>query len=358
MSQIYRHFFLLLSIVILAVGSNAQSGRTKPSPTPTPNSISGPSALTRPTPAPTPVVRLTPTPTQPNADDDEILRVNSTLVPIPVSITDRSGKVAVAIRESDIELLIDGKPAEVGEVTRTEIPLRLAMIFDNSSSVAIARDFERDAAKRFFRRVIRGNGDLAALFSVNDLVRLEQPFTRDVSSLTRAIDQLGPPSGATALLDSILRAADNLRSAQGRRVLVIVSDGEDTYSEPRTTLEMVVRDLLAADIQVFVVNTKEFENFKRTGQRKGNANIRALTAERRMLEITTQTGGAVYSPIDEREVRDAFELIAAELSQQYVISYYPEDESARRGEFRTIEVRVTDRPELNVRSRKGYYVPK
>lgn len=356
--KFFSAFFLVLAALVIAGETFAQSGRAKPTPTPTPNSISGPSGLTRPTPAPTPNARPTSTPNAPRIDDEEILRVSSTLVPIPVSITDRNGRAVNQIRESDIELLIDGEPAEVGDLTRTEVPLRLAMIFDNSSSVAIARDFERDAAKRFFRRVVRGNGDLAALFSVNDLVKLEQPFTRDVSALTRAIDQLAQPQGATALLDSIMRAADYLRSAQGRRVIVLVSDGEDTYSEPRTTLELVVRELLSADVQVFVLNTKEFENFKRTGQRKGNANVRALAAERRMLEITTQTGGAVHSPIEESEVRDAFERIAAELSQQYIIGYYPEDDSARRGNLRSIEVRIKGRDDLVVRSRKGYYVPK
>jgi VWFA-related protein len=156
----------------------------------------------------------------------------------------------------------------------------------------------------------------------------------------------------------MIEVATYLKSASGRRVLVVMSDGEDTYSELTTTLEGVIKSLLVNDVQVYIVKTKDFENFKRTGIRGGNANTRALTAERRMIEIAAQTGGAVFSPIDEPEMKDAFDRISAELSQQYVLSYYPEDDAAKRGEFRSIALSIKDKPGLTPRTRKGYYVPK
>ena len=139
---------------------------------------------------------------------------------------------------------------------------------------------------------------------------------------------------------------------------MIVSDGEDTYSDEKTTLEGVIKALQLSNAQVYVVKTKDFENYKRTGVRGGNANIRALTAERRMIEIAQQTGGAVYSPIDENEMNQAFKQISAELSQQYILSYYPDDEADKRGEYRTITVTVKGKPNASLRTRKGYYVPK
>ena len=102
----------------------------------------------------------------------------------------------------------------------------------------------------------------------------------------------------------------------------------------------------------------DFENYKRTGQRGGNANLRQLAAERRMQEITSQTGGAVYSPLDEDELDRAFNQISAELAQQYILSYYPEDERDKRGEFRSISLSVKNRQNLTIRTRKGYYIPK
>lgn len=353
-SRVFVLFFV--PFACFAVNTLAQSGRTKPSPTPTPQrTISGPSVLTSSTPS---AQKPTPAPTATPATDEDVIKVDSVLVPIPVSVTESDGRAVRTLKLTDFELRIDGKSAEIAELTRSETPIRLAMLFDNSSSVLIARDFEKNAAVRFFRRVIRPERDKAALFSVADWTRLEQAFTTDVSLLTRAIELFPEPKGATALLDGIVEVADYLRSATGRRVLVIVSDGEDTYSDLKTTLEGVVRSLLVSDVQVYVVKTKDFENFKRTGVRGGNANIRALTAERRMIEITQQTGGSVYSPIDEDEMSAAFTQIAAELSQQYVLSYYPEDDPGKAGDFRSISLSVKGKKDLTVRTRKGYYVGK
>ena len=78
----------------------------------------------------------------------------------------------------------------------------------------------------------------------------------------------------------------------------------------------------------------------------------------RMIEIAAQTGGAVYSPIDENELSAAFNQISAELSQQYILSYYPDPEPDKRGQFRNISLTVKGKPNLNVRTRNGYYVPK
>ena len=346
---------LLFFCLAFAAGSFAQSARVKPTVTPTPKPISGPSVIFMPTQGKTNPANATPTPT-PKADLDDIIKVDSVLVPIPVSVLDQNGRAVGTLKLTDFELKIDGKITEIGDLARSETPIRLAMIFDNSSSVLLARDFEKQAALRFFRRVIRPERDLAALFSMADYTRVEQGFTKDISLLTNAIEMFPEPKGATALLDGIIKVAEYLKSANGRRVVVIMSDGEDTYSDLTTTLEDVVRALQINDCQVYVVKTKDFENYKRTGIRGGNANIRALTAERRMIEIAAQTGGAVYSPIDENELKDAFDRISAELSQQYVLSYYPEDESDKRGEFRSISLAVKGKQNLTVRTRKGYYV--
>jgi Ca-activated chloride channel family protein len=273
-----------------------------------------------------------------------------------VSVVDANGRAVTNLTLSDFELRVDGKPVELSDLARSESPIRLAMLFDNSSSVLIAREFEKDAAIKFFRRVIRPDKDLAALYSVSTTTELEQPFTSDVSSLIRAIELFPPPEGATALLEGIILGAEYLREVRGRRVMIIVSDGDDTKSD--VTFEDTIRALQIADCQVYVVKTTDFENYKRTGSRRGNANIRALAAERRMTEITRQTGGSVHSPVDERELDDAFRQISSELSQQYILSYYPEDTALVPGQFREITLSLKNRPGLAVRTRKGYYVPK
>ena len=344
-------FILTFSSIVFA-----QSGRIKPSETPTPK--------------PNPRVIYIPTQTKsqepkPNAspmlstateeNDGDVISVDSTLVPIPVSVIDRNGQAVTNLKLENFQLQIDGKEAEISELLRSDSPVRLALLFDNSSSVTIAREFEKKAAIRFFKRVLRPDKDLAALYSVQTGTRLEQPLTKDISQLTGAIENFPVPAGATALLDAIITAADYLKTQQGRRVIVIVSDGEDTISD--STFEDAVKAVQAGNCQVYVVKTKDFENYKRTGQRVGNANIRALSAERRMQELTAQTGGAVYSPIDEKELEQAFNQISAELAQQYILSYYPETLD-KIGQFHDISLKVKDRENLFVRTRKGYYVLK
>ena len=345
-------FFILLA----ASFALAQSGRVKPAETPKPGTSKiNPPIVYKPTNNDRPRV-ATPTPTpSPAASDDGEITVESNLVPIPVSVLDAAGHPVTNLKLSDFILEVDGKPVEISELTRSETPIRLAMLFDNSSSVSIAREFEQSAALKFFRRVIRPEKDLAALYSVSTYVRLEQPFTAEISSLTRAIEMFPPPEGATKLLDAMIEAAKYLDGVSGRRVIVIVSDGDDTYSD--STLEQALKALQLANCQVYVVKTTDFENYKRTGSRRGNANIRQLAAERRMMEITAQTGGDVYSPVDEKEVDEAFRQITAALSQQYILSYYPDDERDKRGAFRNISLTLKDK-QLTAKTRKGYYVPR
>lgn len=352
---------ILLTILFLSAVSVcfAQSGRIKPNekptPTPRPRVVYVPTQtlpeIVKPIPTPTP----TPAKKSDEADDGEVIRVESALVPIPASVTDAGGNVVSNLKLEDFQLEVNGKEAVISELFRSQTPVRLALLFDNSSSVTSAREFEKKAAVRFFRQVIRPEKDLAALYSVATYSRLEQPLTKNVSSLVDAIENFEKPEGATALLDGIVSAAEYLKSAEGRRVIVIVSDGEDTYSDLATTLEKTIKAAQVANCQIFVVKTTDFENYKQTGIRGGNANIRLLTAERRMQELAAQTGGAVYSPVDETELNAAFTEISAELAQQYILNYYPEDNAAN-GEFRTISLKVKSSKNLTVRTRKGYYV--
>ncbi|MCC6327866.1 MAG: VWA domain-containing protein [Acidobacteria bacterium] len=347
--------FAFAIILALTTTAFAQSGRNKPpeqpssTPRPAPRNTVNYNPTQRQGEAPAP------TPTPKAAADSEIIKVDSTLVPIPATVIDANGRTVSTLRLEDFELQINGKRVQITDLSRSESPIRLAMLFDNSSSVSIAREFEKKAAIRFFDRMIRPKIDLAALFSVATFSRLEQPLTNNIDSLTRAVEAFPPPEGATALLDGIIKAAEYLGEVQGRRVLVIVSDGDDTYSD--STLEQAMRSLQVANCQVYVVKTTDFENYVRTRSRTGNANIRQLAAERRMLEVAMQTGGRVYSPIDEKELDEAFRQISAELSQQYILSYYPDTATEKRGEFREIALTVKNKGNLDIRTRKGYYVP-
>jgi Ca-activated chloride channel homolog len=352
----FRLFIFVPLCLIFSVSVFAQSGRNKDKQEPEKTTKqTSQIILTQATPIPTPTPKITPTPTTIKENDEDVIRVDSTLVPIPVTVTDEQGRVVLNLIAEDFELRVDGKPVEIGEIFRSETSLKLVMLFDNSSSVREAREFEKKAAIRFFKQVIRPQKDQVALFSVATAVKLEQPFTKNVSNLIQAIENFAEPAGATALLDAIFDASKYLQDVEGRRVIVIVSDGEDTYSD--ANFEDAMKVAISSNCQVYIVKTTDFENYKKTGERIPNSNVRFLNAERRMQETAKQTGGAVYSPIDEKELDAAFVKISNELSNQYILGYYPE-ELGIKGQFKEISVSIKNRPNLTVRTRKGYYVPK
>jgi Ca-activated chloride channel family protein len=263
---------------------------------------------------------------------------------------DSQGRAVINLQLEDFELRVDGQPRTISELSRAEVPVTLALLFDNSQSLSAAREFEKQAAVKFFRSVIRPI-DRAAIYSVSTDVSLVQPLTNNVPALVRTIEHFGKPEGATRLLDAIAEAANYLRPYPGRKVIIIVSDGEDTLSD--LDFDGVVRKTLAADCQVYAVQTKQIEYVMLTGQ-TSNANLQALAAERRMQDLTSHTGGTVYTPLQANDLDSAFSQISADLAQQYILSYYPTDERAD-GRFRTISVRVATRPNMRVRARRGYY---
>jgi Ca-activated chloride channel homolog len=328
----------------------AQSGRLKePKPkssTTKPPTSPGPIAEPSQIPGATP--GKTPPPSVDNAngeiDPNDIVRVSSNLVPIPVSVFDARGIALTGLRLDDFELRVDGQLRAISDMTRTETNVRMAMLFDNSGSIDFAREFEKQAAKHFFRKVMRPV-DEAAIFSIGSENYLAQPLTRDVSVLERTIESFARPEGSTSLFDAIIDAAAYLRPYSGRRVLVIVSDGVETTS--RNDFETTIRQVLADDCQIFIVQTGLYEG----------ANVRALAAERRMEQLAGQTGGAVYIPKTTDDLDAAFQQIAADLAQQYVLSYYSAEER-RDGRFHLIDLRVKTRKDVRVRARKGYYSPK
>ncbi|HEX2269598.1 MAG TPA: VWA domain-containing protein, partial [Pyrinomonadaceae bacterium] len=286
-------WFAAVLILCLALPVWSQSGRrnepgkgTKPGPDP--NRPAGGSS--RPATMPGDEV-----------DEDDVIRITSNLVPIPVSVVDRHGNAITNLKLEDFELRVDGVVRPISDLTRSETSVRMAMLFDNSGSLDAAREFEKQAAIRFFRKVLRPK-DEAAIYSIETDSYLVQPLTKDIIRLEQTIAMFGKPEGGTSLFDAIIGAADYLKPYAGRRVLVIVSDGIETTSR-HSDFDYVVQHVLADDCQIYVVQTGLYEG----------ANLRQLAAERRMEQLTSQTGGAVFLPKTTDQLDLAFDQIAADL---------------------------------------------
>jgi len=333
---------LLVMFVLLPSSSHSQSGRQKtPTPQPSPTSKTRPRQTSKSTTQPT----TSQTSAKPNAnqdDADDVVRVSSNLVPVPATVVDSRGVTVTNLKLEDFELRVDGEPNPISEISRADTPVRMAMLFDNSGSLSEFRDFEKHAAIKFFRNVLRPV-DQAAVFSVSTDVVLAEPLTNNARRLELTIESFGKPEGATSLFDAIIQAGSYLKPYTGRRVVVIVSDGEDTTSH--ADFDTTMQRALADDCQIYVVQTGLYEN----------ANLRALAAERRMQEFAAQTGGAAYIPKSAEDLDDAFAQIAADLAQQYILSYYPAADK-RDGKYHVIAVRVKTKPNTRVRARKGFLV--
>lgn len=341
---------LVLSAALSALAA-AQSGRSHPQEPETKRPVK---------PVPPPELPGPKSDTTKQGPPDETLSISSNLVTVVTSVMlpkDASeGLSHGGLQAEDFEVLEDGVPQEIAQFSREEdTPLRLVMLFDVSSSITQQINFERRAAAKFFERIMRPQ-DKAALFAVSTDVTVLQDFTGKVNLLTNATKLLRA-KGATSLYDAIYLAADYLKPTQGRRIIVIVSDGGDTTSAK--SLREALAEAQAADAVIYAVFT---------GTNLTSANVRDLAAERALVTLTSETGGEVLYPQlgltagdnDEEKslhiLDEAFARLAAQLRTQYTLRFYSTNE-ARDGRFRKIAVRVK-KPGYTARARSGYYAPK
>ncbi|HZS09030.1 MAG TPA: VWA domain-containing protein [Blastocatellia bacterium] len=297
-----------------------------------------------------------PSPPEQKEPKEESIRVSTDLVTVVTSVAGPAG-AAAPLRREDFEVLEDGVPQEISAFARdNDVPLRLVMLFDTSSSVAPQIGFERRAAGRFFERVMRPQ-DQAALYSVATEVVVMQDFTGRVSLLTGAAKQLRA-KGATSLYDGIFLAAEQLSSLPGRHIIVIVSDGGDTTSGKN------LKEALAAAQQADAVIFAIF-----SGTRSPSQNVRDLAAEGALATLTGETGGETFYPrplrgdydegSEDQELKlldAAFARLADQLRTQYTLGFYSGNE-ARDGRFRRLTVRIR-KAGYTARARAGYYAPK
>jgi VWFA-related protein len=357
--------FCLLALVAQAAGSRAQSGRnrtpqppagktgegTRPAAPAIEGPVAEPETSTRPaaviprsTKGPLPARTKDAGSDAAGAGDDEVVRVSTSLVPLPAAVTDREGRAVTGLRLEDFELLVDGRPRPLAELSRSETPANIVLLFDNSSSLNATRAFQKEAAIRFLRTVLRPV-DRAALYSISTAPELIRRLTGDAGALAHTVENFPKPKGATALFDSLAEAADYVGAEPGRNVFVVVSDGTDTASE--LDFDAALSTVLRNHVQVYVLRIGHSDN----------ANLRDLAGERRFQEFAAQTGGAVFVPRTREDFQRAFTRIATDLAEQYVLSYYPTEED-RAARFRTLTLRVRNRPGLEVRTRKGFYPPR
>lgn len=254
------------------------------------------------------------------------------LVEVYATVTDERGKVVTHLGREDFDVLEDGARQQVTAFTRGEFPLAAAVAIDRSFSMGAERLAAAKSAARIFLGALRP-ADEAMVIAIGSEIEALAPLSTDRRAQHQAVDGLDR-WGTTSLHDAIIEAMNAIQPARGRRALVLLSDGDDRYSEASAS------DALArarsADVLIYPI---------------------ALGARRPPLfsELAALTGGRSAHLRDARALPQALREIAEELRHQYLLGYTPTRPLDDKGEWRAITVRVK-RPGLQVRARDGYLV--
>jgi len=275
------------------------------------------------------------------------VRVDVKLVNVFVTVTDAHGAPIGSLKQNDFKLSEDGKEQKISVFDKeSALPLSIVLAIDTSLSTRRDLPLELASARRFAHTVLRPQ-DGIALFQFSEIVNEVLPFTSQLKSLDRAIERLHPGS-ATALYDALFLGSQALDKRQGRKVMVVITDGGDTAS--KVDYQDAVRSAEEAEAIVYSIIVVPVE--ASAGRDTGG--------EHALVQISEDTGGKYYYASSLAQLDDAFKQISDELRTQYLLAYYP-SQRLSESEFRRIQLRVDGVPDassLKVRHRTGYYTSK
>ena len=289
-------------------------------------------------------------------EEPETVKVNVRLVNVFATVVDEHGAPHGGLKKEDFQIREDGEPQTVAVFDReSELPLSIVLAVDTSLSTRKDLKLELESARRFVHSILRPV-DAISLYDFKETVQERVPFTNNLARIDRGIDRLQPSFG-TALYDAIYLGGQALESRQGRKVMVVITDGGDTTSKvkyPEAVREAQQSEAIVYSIIVVPIAASAGRN---TG------------GEHALIQISADTGGRYYYASDISRLEEAFRQISDELRTQYLLAYYP----SRRlsdSDFRRIEVKVKHMPSIvktpptaespvyQVRHRSGYYTSK
>ncbi len=255
------------------------------------------------------------------------------VVEVYAAVVDRDGRPVTGLPREAFTVLEDGQPQTISTFTEGEFPLSVAIAVDRSFSMNGAELATAKAAAQAFLSALRPE-DQATVIAIGSSVETVAPLSADRRAQQQAIDAL-QPWGTTELHDAVIASIDAIQTAQGRRALLLLSDGTDRYSTASTS--DALERARHSDVMVYPF---------------------ALGPARPPLfaELAALTGGRSLFPRNAEQATDGAWAVADELRHQYLLGYTP-GRAPSRGEqqWRSITVRV-DRPNATVRARDGYFV--
>ena len=289
---------------------------------------------------------------QQTSDSDDqagtTFRVNVKLVNVFATVTDAEGRPVSSLKEEDFQVFEDGKPQKIAVFHReSELPLSIVVAIDTSLSTRGDEKLELEAARRFAHTILRPIDGLS-LFQFSEIVDQVTPFTADLRVIDRAINRVHP-GAATALYDTLYLGSDALLPRQGRKVMVVITDGGDTVS--KTNYQEAVREAQEAEVILYSIIIVPIEN----------SAGRDIGGEHALIQLSRDTGGKYFYASGMEQLDAAFRQISDELRTQYLLAYYPSSRLSD-SDFRRIQIKInpdtkdySDPADLTVRHRTGYY---
>lgn len=306
-----------------------------------------------------PVVRRPPMqPVDPDPDQQEApspsqggvptIRVQSRLVNIAVSVMDKNGAPVGGLIKDDFVILEDGKPQKIAYFDRqSSTPLSIVLAIDASKSVLRDERLEKTAASHFVNALLRDQDELD-LMDFSDTVREIVPFTNEKKRIERGLNEL-QLGDETALYDAIYLASDRLlqtkNEAGRRRVVVVITDGEDTARRSRYSQALEQAQRAGAMIYPIIIVPVWEDAGRNTG------------GEHALIQMAADTGGKYFYVEDKKDLEPAFARVSDDLRTQYVLGYYAPP-SRKDDSFRSVKVQIKDtalQAQYQLRHRSGYY---
>lgn len=287
-------------------------------------------------------------PQNPPQDAGTTLRVETTLVLIPVSVTDSLNRFVLGLQKEDFHLLEDGVEQGIAHFSGEEAPLSVGLVFDESGSMSYKLRTSQDAVGQFMKTM--DAADEAFLVEFGDSAKVSVGFTSRTEKIQDALIA-AQPSGLTALLDAVNLALSEMKQAKNsRKAIVIISDGGDNHSHYTSAqIEALVR---TADVQIYAMGVFDpVLSFALPPEE--------VSGPRLLSEIATQTGGRAFSATFTSDLPSVASRIALELRNQYVLGYYPRNQN-HDGKYRKVEVKVSQPrgvSAVKAHWRQGYYAP-
>lgn len=272
-------------------------------------------------------------------------KVDVKLVNVFVTVTDANGAPVGGLTKNDFKLFEDGHPEQIAIFGReSELPLSIVLMIDTSLSTRKDLKLELESARRFARSILRPV-DALSLFQFSEDVDRLVPFTSNLQRIDQGIGQVRA-GAATALYDAVYLGSEALLTRQGRKVMVVITDGGDTVS--KADYKAALRSAQEAEAIVYSIIIVPIE---------ASAG-RDIGGEHALIQLSQDTGGKHFYAGSTVQLEDAFHKISDELRTQYLLAYYPSRRFAD-SDFRRIEIRVNGVSDLDsgfhARYRTGYY---